>query len=38
MIEKKGKEANKIPGVILEKDSIIDNTLDNSFRDFPDDA
>ena len=34
MIEKKRKEANKIPGVTLEKDRNIDNTL----RDFPDDA
>ena len=38
MIEKKRKEANKIPGVTLEKDRNIDNNFDDNFRDFPDDA
>ena len=33
MIEKKRKEANKIPDVTLEKD----RNIDNKFRDFPDD-
>ena len=36
MIEKKRKEANKIPGVTLEKNRNIDNNFDNTFRDFPD--
>ena len=35
MIEKKRKEANKIPGATLENDRNIDNNFDNSFRDFP---
>ncbi len=38
MIEKKRKEATKIPGVTLEKDRNIDNNFDNTFRDFPDNA
>ena len=38
MIEKKRKEANKIPGVTLEKDRNIDNNFDNTLSDFPDDA
>ena len=42
MIEKKRKEANKIPGATLENDRNIDNnfdnSFDNSFRDFPDNA
>ena len=38
MIEKKRKEANKIPGVALEKNRNIDNNFDNTFRDFPDNA
>ena len=38
MIEKKRKEANKIPGVTLEKDRNIDNNFDYCFPDFPDDA
>ena len=38
MIEKKRKEATKIPDVTLEKDRNIDNTFDNTFRDFPDNA
>ena len=38
MIEKKRKEANKIPGVTSEKNRNIDNNFDNTFRDFPDNA
>ena len=38
MIEKKRKKANKIPGGTLEKDRNIDNTFDNTFCDFPDNA
>ena len=38
MIEKKRKEANKIPGVTLEKNRNIDNNFDNTFRNFPDNA
>ena len=33
MIEKKRTEADKIPGVTLK-----DRNIDNTFRDFPDDA
>ena len=38
MIEKKRKEANKIPGVTLEKDRNIDNNFEHTFRNFPDNA
>ena len=38
MIEKKRKEANKIPGVTLEKDRNINNNFGNNFCDFPNDA
>ena len=38
MIEKKRKEAGKILDVTLEKDRNIDNSFDNSFRDFPDNS
>ena len=31
MIEKKRKEANKIPGATLEKDRNIDHNINNNF-------
>ena len=38
MIEKKRKEANKIPGVTLEKDRNIDKNFDDTLREFTDDS